>query len=171
MTQGTGMQISLVYAIKQVRVMCGAEKRRLDLWLCWNWAAPIHMEPLEDNNPGTILLLPYLPCSPPMAFCEVSYSLGRSKSGNMLPIPIVFKRRGKICQALLSNLLVGVLLNWGFRICLVVWLASIEREPTNIQKLFKNMCDLVCTIWPIQQKPYVNHLKKTGLEHASFLFL
>lgn len=31
------------------------------------------------------------------------------------------------------------------------WLAGIET--TNIQKLFKNMCDLVCTIWTVQQEP------------------
>lgn len=53
----------------------------------------------------------------------------------------------------------------------VLWFGWwVRREPTNIQKLFKNMCDLVCTIWPVQQEPYVNHLKKTGLEHGLFSF-
>jgi len=51
----------------------------------------------------------------------------------------------------------------------VLWFGwLVWREPTNIQKLFKNMCDLACTIWPVQQEPHVNHLKKTCLEHSLY---
>lgn len=33
----------------------------------------------------------------------------------------------------------------------VLWFGwLVQREPTDIQKLFKNMCDIVCTIWPVQ---------------------
>lgn len=51
----------------------------------------------------------------------------------------------------------------------VLWFGwLVQRETTNTQNLFEDTWDLVCTIWPDQQEPYVNHFKKNSLEHSFF---
>lgn len=51
----------------------------------------------------------------------------------------------------------------------VLWFGwLVQRETTNTQNLFKDMWDLVSTIWLVQQEPCVNHLKKNHLEHILF---
>lgn len=69
-------------------------------------AAHFQVKPLGDNHPCAITLLLYMICSPPRAFCELGIEIGKYASHSYC-----FKTQGKICQALLSNLLVGVLLN------------------------------------------------------------
>lgn len=59
-------------------------------------AAHIRRKLLEDNHPGTTLLLLYMTCSLLGPSATFLTALERSKSGNMIPVPIVFKHRGKI---------------------------------------------------------------------------
>lgn len=145
----------------------GAGIGRQVLQLCCIWQPAFKANLWKTTLPvlQPLLLVWNVPLVWPSVRCLVAWD--RSKLGNSVLVPNVFKHRSKFSR------LCWVICMWEF--CSIEdsefalwfgWLAG--RQPTNIQKLFKNMCDLVCTIWPVQQEPCVNHLKKAVLEDGLF---